>query len=203
MRFVAWLSRDSAGEQGIAVRPEAAGRARGDAGAVESEVELATETPKDELQRRFTELLGANGPALGRLAASYTRSAGDRDDLFQEIALAIWRALPRFRGECSERTFIFRIAHNRAISHIAQRSPISALEGELDPADPRPNPERESISGTTGRAPPASDSTASDHVQAGHHADFGRDELLGDRRDSGSRREQCRSAAEPRPEHAP
>ena len=128
---------------GSAVRPETAGRAPGDVGTVESEVELATKTSKDELQRRFTELLGANGPALGRLAASYTRSVGDRDDLFQEIALAIWRALPRFRGECSERTFIFRIAHNRAISHIAQRSPISALEGELDPADPRPNPERE------------------------------------------------------------
>ena len=51
--------------------------------------------------------------------------------------------IKRWDTRGSERTFIFRIAHNRAISHIAQRSPISALEGELDPADPRPNPERE------------------------------------------------------------
>jgi hypothetical protein len=37
--------------------------------------------------------------------------------------LAIWRALPRFRGEASERTFIYRIAHNRGLSwRAAQRA---------------------------------------------------------------------------------
>jgi RNA polymerase sigma-70 factor (ECF subfamily) len=42
-----------------------------------------------------------------------------RQDLTQDIWLAVWQALPRFRGECSERTFVFRIAHNRAASHVA------------------------------------------------------------------------------------
>ena len=36
----------------------------------------------------------------------------------QEIWLAVWQALPRFRNECSERTFLFRIAHNRAVTHV-------------------------------------------------------------------------------------
>ena len=61
---------------------------------------------EDKLQK----LLAANGPALLRLAASYTRNQSDRDDLFQEISLAIWKALPSFRGNSSERTFMFRIA---------------------------------------------------------------------------------------------
>jgi RNA polymerase sigma factor (sigma-70 family) len=91
---------------------------------------------------RFQKLLTAHGPALGRLAASYTNSRSDRDDLFQEIALAIWQALPSFRGESSERTFIFRIAHNRAITHLAQRRPQAGTEVEIEPADPRPNPEK-------------------------------------------------------------
>ena len=69
------------------------------------------------------------------------RSLGDRDDLFQEIALAIWQALPRFRGDCSERTFIFRIAHNRAITHIAQRRPAAINPDETELPDPRPTPE--------------------------------------------------------------
>jgi RNA polymerase sigma factor (sigma-70 family) len=87
-------------------------------------------------EQRFLALLKANLPALGRLAGSYAGSTGERDDLLQEIALALWQALPRFRGECSERTFLFRIAHNRCINHIARRRPMESLQAmELDPAD--------------------------------------------------------------------
>lgn len=77
------------------------------------------------------------------MAASYTREAAERDDLFQDIVIAIWRALPGFRGECSERTFVFRIAHNRGISHLAQRSPVSTeLTADLDVVDAAPTPEQ-------------------------------------------------------------
>lgn len=95
-----------------------------------------------DLERRFTALLATHGGALRRLAAGYTRDAGGRDDLFQEMAVAIWRALPSFRGECMERTFVFRIAHNRGISHMARRPPIAAdLDEEASILDTRPNPE--------------------------------------------------------------
>lgn len=97
---------------------------------------------KAVIDERFREIMELHGPALGRLAGSYTRTPGDRDDLFQEIALAIWQALPRFRGECSERTFVFRIAHNRAIAHIAQRRPPNVNADEAELHDPRPTPER-------------------------------------------------------------
>ena len=50
--------------------------------------------------------------------------------------MAIWQALPRFRGESSEKTFIFRIAQNRAISHLTRRPPS---ERELDEAIERPD----------------------------------------------------------------
>lgn len=81
-----------------------------------------------ERERTFDRLLAENGAALSRLAASYTNTAADRDDLAQEIALAIWRALPHFRGECSERTFLFRIAHNRAVTHLTRRRPHAGVE---------------------------------------------------------------------------
>jgi RNA polymerase sigma-70 factor (ECF subfamily) len=87
-------------------------------------------------ERRFLALLDANLAALGRLAGSYARSSGEREDLLQDIALALWQALPRFRGESSERTFLFRIAHNHCIDHITRRRPMASLqELELDPAD--------------------------------------------------------------------
>jgi RNA polymerase sigma-70 factor (ECF subfamily) len=91
---------------------------------------------------RLTALLAAHGGSLSRLAASYVRNASDRDDLLQDIVVAIWRALPRFRGESSERTFIFRIAHNRAIAHITQRTlPTAGVPDDVDVEDVRPNPE--------------------------------------------------------------
>jgi len=98
---------------------------------------------RPDLEEWFDALLALHGPALGRLASSYARGSGDREDLLQEIALAIWGALPRFRNECSERTFVFRIAHNRAIAHIARRRLPLVDKGEgLEIEDPSPDPER-------------------------------------------------------------
>jgi RNA polymerase sigma factor (sigma-70 family) len=97
---------------------------------------------KAELEERFHKLLASNGQALNRMAASYTNSPSDRDDLFQDIALAIWRALPGFRGESTERTFIFRIAQNRAITYIAQRRTLVAANEDFDLPDPRQNTEK-------------------------------------------------------------
>jgi RNA polymerase sigma-70 factor (ECF subfamily) len=61
----------------------------------------------------------------------------------QDIWLAVWQALPRFRGECSERTFVFRIAHNRAVSHIdySQRRHAEPLDEDAPFAAPGPDPE--------------------------------------------------------------
>ena len=96
-----------------------------------------------DLEQRFAALMNAEGAALTRLAASYARGSNDRDDLFQDIAVAIWQALPRFRGECSERTFLFRIAHNRGIAHIARRRPPMIEPGQdLELRDERPDPEQ-------------------------------------------------------------
>src|SRR5258708_10606591 len=98
--------------------------------------------PTDTLERDFDRLLAANGAPLGRLAASYTNTLSDRDDLLQEIALAVWQALPRFRGECSERTFLFRIAHNRAIAYLARtRSQMPQVSEEIEVHDPALDPE--------------------------------------------------------------
>ena len=96
------------------------------------------------LEQHFDRLLAADGPALTRLAASYTNTTTDRDDLLQEIAMAIWQALPRFRGECSERTFLFRIAHNRGIAYLARfRSRMQGIADDAEVRDPAPSPEIE------------------------------------------------------------
>ena len=91
----------------------------------------------------FEALLREYEPALRRLTAAYELDVDEREDLLQDIAFALWRALPRFRGESSTRTFVYRIAHNRAISHRLnghRRHRVVEL-GELDTdvADNRPD----------------------------------------------------------------
>jgi RNA polymerase sigma-70 factor (ECF subfamily) len=103
---------------------------------------LVSELARETLDERFDRLLRANHAPLSRLAASYAANRSDRDDLLQEIAIALWRALPSFRGECSERTFLFRIAHNRCITHLSRRrDTVSLDDAKIDPEDPQASSE--------------------------------------------------------------
>lgn len=85
-------------------------------------------------KRAFEQVLEQYTPALSRLAASYERSHGTREELLQEIVLALWQAWPSFRGECSERAFVFRIAHNRGLTHAWKRPPAHEELDELPDA---------------------------------------------------------------------
>jgi RNA polymerase sigma factor (sigma-70 family) len=83
-------------------------------------------------------LLAEYGGALERLAAVYERNPIERDDLWQDIAFALWRAVPGFRGECTEKTFIYRVARNRALTHrFRRRVATSSLAEVGDVVDPR------------------------------------------------------------------
>lgn len=99
------------------------------------------------LEQRFERILDEYGAALSRLAYSYEAVASVREELVQEIALAIWKALPHFRGECSMRTFVYRIAHNRGLTHVGRRRPqqrsLDDLEEADEPVDPRPHPDEQ------------------------------------------------------------
>lgn len=95
------------------------------------------------LDARFRELLERYRAAILRLAASYEHNRADREDLVQDIWLAVWRALSSFRGQCSERTYVYRIAHNRAITRRSRRRPAAEeIEAAQDLPDPAPTAEQ-------------------------------------------------------------
>ena len=73
-------------------------------------------TRESDARAQFSELMEAYAAPVRRLCAAYAVSGADREDLFQDIFLAVWRALPAFRGESSVRTWIYRIAHNVALT---------------------------------------------------------------------------------------
>ena len=102
-----------------------------------------------EREERFERLMREHGPAVARIASVYERNAASRDDLVQDIALAMWKALPGFRGECSERTLVFRIAHNRGLTHIERRRRGSflGLDDAPEATDVGATPEMQATAG--------------------------------------------------------
>jgi RNA polymerase sigma-70 factor (ECF subfamily) len=76
-----------------------------------------------------------------RLAASHEADRELAKDLTQDILVAVWRAWPSFRGQCSEQTYVARIAHHRIVSHIARfaaRPSYTDLHEDLQCKAPTP-----------------------------------------------------------------
>jgi RNA polymerase sigma factor (sigma-70 family) len=70
----------------------------------------------------FNLVVEEHGPLIRRIARSYEANRALVDELVQDIYLALWEALPRFRGDAALRTFVVRVAHNRAITHVAKEA---------------------------------------------------------------------------------
>lgn len=87
-----------------------------------------------ERQARFVELIEAHQAPIRKITAIYARDRADRDDLFQEIVLQLWRSFDSFRGESTFSTFLYRVALNTALLRVrkAERSPATGVDGALE-----------------------------------------------------------------------
>jgi len=84
---------------------------------------VAAASEQDEL---YQEAAHAHGAALERLARAYEADAELRRDLLQEIHVALWRSFNGFDRRCSLRTWIYRVAHNVAASHVLRERRANA-----------------------------------------------------------------------------
>lgn len=62
-------------------------------------------------ERWITEYSGI----LHHVARGFAEGA-DQSDLMQELMLAVWRAIPGYRTEAKASTFVYRVAHNAALT---------------------------------------------------------------------------------------
>lgn len=85
-----------------------------------------------ELEQQFDCALKQYGAAIRRIARIYGRAAGDEDDLQQEILVAVWRGLPKFRGDSSLGTWVYRVALNTALQHRRKQRRRPLLEPASD-----------------------------------------------------------------------
>lgn len=86
------------------------------------------------LQEAFIRLVTENRGMLYKVCRMYGDTEPDRQDLFQEIIIQLWRSFPRFRGEARVSTWLYRIALNTAISDLRrQRRHITPVDPDLLP----------------------------------------------------------------------
>lgn len=68
--------------------------------------------------RLYDDTIATYGAALQRLAKGYEADPDLRKDLLQQIYIAIWRSFASYDGLCSLRTWVYRVAHNAAATHV-------------------------------------------------------------------------------------
>jgi RNA polymerase sigma factor (sigma-70 family) len=102
--------------------------------------ETASETAS---QASLFDLVVAHHAGLiARIALAHEADPALRRDLVQDIMLAIWSSLPRFRRESSLKTFVAGVAYKRSIAHVARavrRPKPSPLPEDLVSGDPLPD----------------------------------------------------------------
>ncbi|MCY4746172.1 sigma-70 family RNA polymerase sigma factor [Pelomonas sp. UHG3] len=89
---------------------------------------MTADSSQDALYRQA---LAAHGAELARCCAGYERDPALRQELQQELHLALWQSLATFRGDCSLRTWVYRVAHNVGARHVQQhagKAPMLALD---------------------------------------------------------------------------
>ncbi|MCG7536527.1 sigma-70 family RNA polymerase sigma factor [Pseudoalteromonas sp. OOF1S-7] len=61
-------------------------------------------------------------PQISRAAKGYENRPPQREELTQDMAFALWRALGNFAGQCKLNTYVYRVIHNVAVDHIRKSS---------------------------------------------------------------------------------
>jgi RNA polymerase sigma-70 factor (ECF subfamily) len=69
----------------------------------------------------YAEVAESYSSSLDRLARAYEADPETRRDLRQEIHVQLWRSFPRFDQRCWLRTWVYRVAHNVATTHVMRQ----------------------------------------------------------------------------------
>ena len=79
-------------------------------------------------KKAFSELIQKNQAIIHKITRVYENGWADREDLFQEICLQLWKSYPNFREEAQFSTWMYRVALNTAISNIRKNKNSLSFE---------------------------------------------------------------------------
>lgn len=74
------------------------------------------------LEQEFTNLVREHKSTIYTVCYMFSKDSDEVADLFQEILIRIWSGFDKFRGECSVRTWIWRISFNTCVTYEKKKS---------------------------------------------------------------------------------
>lgn len=100
---------------------------------------------------RYRHAIAQYGADIARFAMGYERDAAKRQELLQEIHVALWQSFATYQEQCSLRTWAYRVAHNVGTTHIQRTFRMAdRIRLDLDEAEQVAD-ERDSIADTERR----------------------------------------------------
>nr|WP_067061547.1 sigma-70 family RNA polymerase sigma factor [Mucilaginibacter sp. L294] len=86
------------------------------------------------MTEQFILLITNNQGLIFKVCNLYCNSREDKEDLFQDIILQLWRAYGSFNGDSKVSTWIYRIALNNAITRLRKETKREKFAGLDDNA---------------------------------------------------------------------
>jgi RNA polymerase sigma-70 factor, ECF subfamily len=133
-----------------------------DPSAAEISISASNEAGRDTAHQdaRYLEAIQLYGSALMRLARGYETEPDrrqdllqdihialwrSRQDLLQDIHIALWRSFAIFDNRCSLRTWVYRVAHITATKHIVANKRVRLTEMFTLDDVPEPTDEHDTV----------------------------------------------------------
>ena len=91
-----------------------------------------------EKEAQFATVVEQHRDALYRVCCAYVRDETDRQDIYQEVLIHVWKSLDAFRGQASLGTWMYRVAVNTCLGWLRReqrRSRMLERACEQQPAE--------------------------------------------------------------------
>ena len=72
-------------------------------------------------EKQFEKHLRENELLIYKICRLYTHTDTERQDLFQEVVIQLWKAFPDFKGRSKFSTWLYRVALNTAITGLRKQ----------------------------------------------------------------------------------
>jgi len=74
-----------------------------------------------ETEKQFERDIRTYEPLILKVCKMYASTTADRQDLFQEIVIQLWKAYSKFSGSSKFSTYLYRVAINTAITGLRKK----------------------------------------------------------------------------------
>lgn len=79
---------------------------------------------QQETEKQFEQLIQEHELLIYKICRLYTYTEADRQDLFQDIVIQLWKSFPKFKREAKFSTWLYRVAINTAISSLRRKKDL-------------------------------------------------------------------------------